>query len=324
MGNGPLQTADDELDEDEASASHHLTDLRQSMTKMECFNVSNEERVKKFLLGRIGKLHQLSNKKVAKAWIKGICPKKQAHFPYQNKQREEQGYSPEVPGWWPPTPPSRATDFASRSGSASHTDDNDGSDCCPFIEPDHVKKHERNILLLHLLRLRPTPEQLKAWNKDTTEPSKTHRFRGWTAFLRELAPVDSLDDVSPTDKKMVHYRRQLFKELYDVAEMEQEWKEFGIDRQFHFAPDPEKKAGRRSTRAAASIASDDDESASTRRASVEAPALKSVNGPERPSPMEHELPQPAQLLPSSNEHLAETRYEDFLTLPGTSDVDVAE
>ncbi|KAI6905024.1 hypothetical protein KC318_g6149 [Hortaea werneckii] len=327
MGDGPLHTADDELDEDETSASHHLTDLRQSMTKMECFNVSNEERVKKFLLGRIGKLHQLSNKKVAKAWIKGICPKKQAHFPYQNKQREEQGYSPEVPGWWPPTPPSRANDFASRSGCASHTDEHDGAlglDCCPFIEPDHVKKHERNILLLHLLRLRPTPEQLKAWNKDTTEPSKTHRFRGWTAFLRELAPVDSLDDVSPTDKKMVHYRRQLFKELYDVAEMEQEWKEFGIDRQFHYAPDPEKKAGRRPTRVAASIASDDDESASTRRASEEAPVLKSVNGPERPSSMEHELPQPAQLLPSSDERMGETHFEDILSLPGTNDVDVAE
>ncbi|KAI7636994.1 hypothetical protein KC322_g21545, partial [Hortaea werneckii] len=108
MRDRPLQPADDELDEDEANANHHLTDLRQSMTNMECFNVSDEERVKKFLLGRISKLHQLSNKKVAKAWIKGICPKKQAHFPYQNKQREEQGYFPEVPGWWPPTPPSRA------------------------------------------------------------------------------------------------------------------------------------------------------------------------------------------------------------------------
>ncbi|KAI7359553.1 hypothetical protein KC336_g22034, partial [Hortaea werneckii] len=183
---------------------------------------------------------------------------------------------------------------------------------------------ERNILLLHLLRLRPTPEQLKAWNKDTTEPSKTHRFRGWTAFLRELAPVDSLDDVSPTDKKMVQYRRKLFKELYDVAEMEQEWKEFGIDRQFHYTPDPEKKVSRRSTKAAASIASDDDESASTRRASVEAPVPKSVDGPERPSPMEHELPQPAQLVPSTNEHIAETRYEDFLALPGANDVDLAE
>ncbi|KAI7514390.1 hypothetical protein KC347_g651 [Hortaea werneckii] len=327
MGDGPLQPADDELDEDDSSANYRLTDLRQTVTKMECFNVSDEERVKKFLLGRISKLHQLSNKKVAKAWIKGICPKKQAHFPYQNKQREEQGYLPEVPGWWPPTPPSRANDFASRSGCTSHADEHDsdiGLDCCPFIEPDHVKKHERNILLLHLLRLRPTPEQLKAWNKDTTEPSKTHRFRGWTAFLRELAPVDSLDDVSPTDKKMVHYRRKLFKELYDVAEMEQEWKEFGIDRQFHYTPDPEKKVGRRSTKAAASIASDDDESASTRRASVEAPVPKSVDGPERPSPMEHELPQPAQLVPSTNERIAESRYEDFLTIPGANDVDLAE
>ncbi|KAI7715358.1 hypothetical protein KC322_g2948 [Hortaea werneckii] len=327
MRDRPLQPTDDELDEDEANANHHSTDLRQSMTKMECFNVSDEERVKKFLLGRISKLHQLSNKKVAKAWIKGICPKKQAHFPYQNKQREEQGYFPEVPGWWPPTPPSRANDFANRSGCASHTDDHDGAlglDCCPFIEPDHVKKHERNILLLHLLRLRPTPEQLKAWNKDTTEPNKTHRFRGWTAFLRELAPVDSLDDVSPTDKKMVHYRRHLFKELYDVAEMEQEWKEFGIDRQFHYTPDQDKKAGRRSNRAAMSIASDDDESAPTRRASVEAPVAKPVNIPERSSPMEHELPQPAQVLPSTTERMGETSYEDFLTLPGANDVDVAE
>ncbi|KAI7285244.1 hypothetical protein KC345_g1797 [Hortaea werneckii] len=327
MRDRPLQPADDELDEDEASANHHLTDLRQSMTKMECFNVSDEERVKKFLLGRISKLHQLSNKKVAKAWIKGICPKKQAHFPYQNKQREEQGYFPEVPGWWPPTPPSRANDFANRSGCASHTDGHDGVlglDCCPFIEPDHVKKHERNILLLHLLRLRPTPEQLKAWNKDTTEPNKTHRFRGWTAFLRELAPVDSLDDVSPTDKKMVRYRRQLFKELYDVAEMEQEWKEFGIDRQFHYTPDLDKKTGRTSTRAAPSIDSDDDELAPTRRASIEAPIPKSVNGPETSSPMQHGLPQPAQVLPSTTERVGEASYEDFLTLPGASDVDVAE
>ncbi|KAI7491334.1 hypothetical protein KC351_g3 [Hortaea werneckii] len=253
MGDGPLQPADDELDEDDSSANYRLTDLRQTMTKMECFNVSDEERVKKFLLGRISKLHQLSNKK-----------------------------------------------RGARIG----------------------------LLSFHRARPRkeawPTPEQLKAWNKDTTEPSKTHRFRGWTAFLRELTPVDSLDDVSPTDKKMVHYRRKLFKELYDVAEMEQEWKEFGIDRQFHYTPDPEKKVGRRSTKAAASIASDDDESASTRRASVEAPIPKSVDGPERPSPIEHELPQPAQLVPSMNERVAETRYEDLLTLPGANDVDLAE
>ena len=96
------------------------------------------------------------------------------------------------------------------------------------------------------------------------------------------------------------------------------------DRQFHHAPDPEKKAGRRSTRVAASIASDDDDSASTRKASEEAPVLKSVNGPERPSPMEHELPQPVQLLPRPHERTSETHYEGFLSLPRTSDVDVAE
>lgn len=46
--------------------------------------------------------------------------------------------------------------------------------------------------------------------------------------MKKLAPVQSLDDVSPKDKHVVLERRQLFSELYDVAEMEQEWKQLGI------------------------------------------------------------------------------------------------
>lgn len=83
--------------------------------------INEEEKVKAFLYDRIGRIHQLSDKKIAKAWIKGICPKKQAIFPYQNKQREKEfGQPPVVPAWWPPL------------------------ELCPFVEPDHITRDRRS------------------------------------------------------------------------------------------------------------------------------------------------------------------------------------
>lgn len=66
---------------------------------------------------RFTEMQQLSNKLIAKLWIKGICPRKQAKFPYMNRKRAEMtDEAPEMPPWWP-----------------SVTD-------CKFTEPDHVKK----------------------------------------------------------------------------------------------------------------------------------------------------------------------------------------
>ena len=81
------------------------------------FYMHEEHKVKAFLLNRIERMHQLSDKKIAKAWIKGICPKKQARYPYQNKQREKEwGLPPLIPTWWPPI------------------------GACQYVEPDHVVK----------------------------------------------------------------------------------------------------------------------------------------------------------------------------------------
>lgn len=158
MADALLQPADDDSDEGGARASPHFTNLRQSSKKMECLNVSNEERVKEFLLGRIRKLHQMSNKEVAKAWIRGICPKKQTHFPYRNHDREAQGVPPQVPGWWPPTAPSRGIDLSNISSCASHADEHYralGLKYCSFVEPDHMKKHGEStpVPALHSLLL---------------------------------------------------------------------------------------------------------------------------------------------------------------------------
>lgn len=58
-------------------------------------------------------------KRIAKAWIKGICPKKRFWAPYQSGKSEGADVAaPEasVPGWWPPT------------------------SLCIYKEPDHVTR----------------------------------------------------------------------------------------------------------------------------------------------------------------------------------------
>jgi len=77
--------------------------------------------------------------------------------------------------------------------------------------------------MLHLLRLRPTPDDLKRMNGDGFEPHSTHVFRSWTAFLRESAPPESLDELNPKDATRVEKRRRLLTEIYEIAEMEEEY-----------------------------------------------------------------------------------------------------
>lgn len=72
-------------------------------------------------------MQQLAVKRIAKAWIKGICPKKQATFPYHKKRREREGldhlndFSGYIPGWWPDT------------------------SVCRFVEPDHIKRDGKSL-----------------------------------------------------------------------------------------------------------------------------------------------------------------------------------
>ncbi|KAF2212035.1 hypothetical protein CERZMDRAFT_84978 [Cercospora zeae-maydis SCOH1-5] len=170
------------------------------------FRINDTEAVTAFLLNRIKGMQQLANKKIAKAWIKGICPKKQAKYPYQNnKQEKETGIKPEVPAWWPEM------------------------QICRFIEPDHIKREERTGLCLHFLRLRPSPDQLKKWNRCDMEPSTTHIERGWTAWLRELAGHEVFDDLPKGSSHRIEHRRCLMDQMYAVAEMEEEYLNDAID-----------------------------------------------------------------------------------------------
>lgn len=80
-------------------------------------------------------------------------------------------------------------------------------------------------LCLHILRLRPSPQELKAWNRDEADakqPTKTHEQGYWTAFLKELAPPTILDDLSagePIEK--IERKRKIMLKMYEIAEKEE-------------------------------------------------------------------------------------------------------
>ena len=85
----------------------------------ESLMVCESEKIEHFILEKFRTMQQLAVKRIAKAWIKGICPKKQAHFPYHKKKREREGLdnlTGGIPGWWPDTTR------------------------CRFVEPDHIKR----------------------------------------------------------------------------------------------------------------------------------------------------------------------------------------
>nr|OQO22009.1 hypothetical protein B0A51_11958 [Rachicladosporium sp. CCFEE 5018]OQO22239.1 hypothetical protein B0A51_10725 [Rachicladosporium sp. CCFEE 5018] len=182
--------------------------------------IDDAAEVENFLRECLKNLQQLVVKAIAKAWIKGICPKKQAKFPYRSNRHNKADVTvgpATIPPWWPK------------------------KQMCPFVEPDHIDRNERLNLCVHLLRLRPTPDQLATWNHDNAEIRNTHRTQGWTEFLEELAGESVVCAVGgPGDKE--GKRKELLKQLYHVAKLEQDFVDGAIDGDatFFWTPEPSK------------------------------------------------------------------------------------
>lgn len=87
------------------------------------FQIQDETSVVKTLMSCLYALQQNRLKPICKAWIKGICPQKQAKVPYRNKKREMEGKGVEVPGWWP------------------------ADDECAFKEPDHIDRNRESVII---------------------------------------------------------------------------------------------------------------------------------------------------------------------------------
>jgi len=91
----------------------------ESPAKLQLLMISESSKIEDFLARALWTMQQLTVKRLAKAWIKGICPRKQAVFPYHKKSKESGErvhISANNPEWWP------------------------DEKLCKFIEPDHIKR----------------------------------------------------------------------------------------------------------------------------------------------------------------------------------------
>ncbi|KAK5678766.1 hypothetical protein LTR17_027641 [Elasticomyces elasticus] len=59
-----------------------------------------------------------------------------------------------------------------------------------------------------------------------------HKFADWTTFLEGVIP--NLDNIPPVTKARVQNRRQLLKKIYTVARMEEDYKKFDMNGQYHY------------------------------------------------------------------------------------------
>lgn len=122
-------------DVESREASQAPSDTRSSLShikrpaQLQYLLICEAPKIEDFLAKALRTMQQLAVKRIAKAWIKGICPKKQAMFPYNKKKREREGSSDDSvsqPGWWPE------------------------KTLCKFIEPDHIRRDGESARL-HLI-----------------------------------------------------------------------------------------------------------------------------------------------------------------------------
>ncbi|KAH0329603.1 hypothetical protein KCU74_g5559, partial [Aureobasidium melanogenum] len=170
-------------------------------------HIANEDEVVHFLKMRFTQIQQLATKVIAKAWIKAICPKKQANFPYvdsnprpdqsQKRRRPRHDGAPRIPLFWPDV------------------------ELCRHKEPDHTRKTERTYLLVHLLRLHWTEQDWLASNGTGSEVPQKIKDRNWVGFLRDAFPVNKLEEVQGSNPDKAAMRRRYLNQIYKVAEDEQ-------------------------------------------------------------------------------------------------------
>ncbi|KAG9610843.1 hypothetical protein KCU86_g17764, partial [Aureobasidium melanogenum] len=170
-------------------------------------HIANEDEVVHFLKMRFTQIQQLATKVIAKAWIKAICPKKQANFPYvdsnprpdqsQKRRRPRHDGAPRIPLFWPDV------------------------ELCRHKEPDHTRKTERTYLLVHLLRLHWTEQDWLASNGSGSEVPQKIKDRNWIGFLKDAFPVNKLEEVQGSNPDKAAMRRRYLNQIYKVAEDEQ-------------------------------------------------------------------------------------------------------
>ncbi|KAI9689554.1 MAG: hypothetical protein M1822_010205 [Bathelium mastoideum] len=168
-----------------------------SRDRYHTLSLANKEEMTKYLRGLLESIKQLSLKAILKAWILAICPHKQKQFPYVESNEEwkknhnKENETPRRPSWWP----------------IEH---------CEHREPDHLKKAERMILAMVIIRLRD--RKVMDWEKKAP-----NGYPSWTSMLaNSTKEVDFKHGPNDTPQD-VETRKQLLVHFYHVARLEEDF-----------------------------------------------------------------------------------------------------
>lgn len=188
------------------------------------FRADNRDMIEAFLYTRFMQIQQSSAKVIAKAWIKAICPKKQAHYPYvdcnprpdQPRRRPMHAGAPRVPSFWPDLKLCRhkEPDHLDKNGELSLT--------CLGERP--LTHSERTHLLVHLIRLKWREPDWVRSNGKTCDVPESVRSGSWVRFLHDVFPPDRLVDAPGTTTAKSEQRVQYLRDIYRVAIAEQEFR----------------------------------------------------------------------------------------------------
>ncbi|RYP60736.1 hypothetical protein DL770_009937 [Monosporascus sp. CRB-9-2] len=158
--------------------------------------IGDDKAVWQFYHDILKECQQNACKLIAKAWIKAVEPKKQSTHPYTGKDEK-------APDWWP------KPWGANKDEKVRHK------------EPDHLLRHERLYLLVHILRLivEPAERQHPAVQKVHLNVSK----------LSDLT-MDAMSSWFADKENPANATKQpLLKELFKLARAEERYKNDEID-----------------------------------------------------------------------------------------------
>ncbi|KAL3423535.1 hypothetical protein PVAG01_05282 [Phlyctema vagabunda] len=151
-------------------------------------SIGDDEEVTRFYVNRFKDLQQNACKVMGKVFVKLVEPKKQTHYPYTKGASK-------CPPWWPPTT---------------------GENYVRHKEPDHLLKHERIKLLVHILLMivEPVATQAPAVTKLGLNVKKLEdvTMEAMNAWFN--------DKDHPANAK----KRPYLKEIFKVAKQQERYK----------------------------------------------------------------------------------------------------
>lgn len=176
------------------------------------FIISDTKAFEDFVMYTFKAILQKPGKDILTEWIRVIQPKKQTAFPYSrgkdDQDREVVPFDENVhPSWWPTR------------------DTNEGKMLdVPFIEPHHLKKHNRLALALHLTMLMDSEMGIRNSQQSGRHIDQNAPYIGMLELATQAIYQSKLREENEPEEKYRH-RMSILKQFWRVAKEREMWEQ---------------------------------------------------------------------------------------------------